>query len=499
MNTHIGTVPLSEDHDQRQSVWHQAWNQHGAVHCFEVLDRRFVMDVASGVVTEVLDDIAWNVVQDLKGGLTPRHILSRTPCDVERTKTALADLAELYQTGELFSPDPMLTPAHTRTEISSLCLMLADDCNLRCTYCFAFKGRPGRQRLMSAATARRAVDLLFETSTPGIPKSLSFFGGEPLLNSDVLKATTAYALEHGKKANTDVRINITTNGTLMTSDIRDFIARHPEISLIISMDGGADIHDRHRKFADGTGSHAVVQRRLQALVADTRIAPQRYSVRGTFTQETCQLEQSLEAILDLGIRDVSLEPAITKGDRLEVTAGQLDTIRKAYLELARHLLDCIEQGRQFSFFHFKVAMQRIAFVEPLYHQCSAGCGYLAVATEGALYPCHRLVGHPRYSMGHVNRGVTHYQLRSVFANINVNGKPACGKCWAKYHCGGGCHAHAAQFNGNIYQPYAIECELMKMRLEIAAYLQTVLTENSADPWMPDADQDWKRPEFVVQL
>jgi uncharacterized protein len=193
-----------------------------------------------------------------------------------------------------------------------------------------------------------------------------------------------------------------------------------------------------------------------------------------------------------------VEPAITKGDRFEILASQLENIKRNYERLALFYLDYIKQKRRFTFFHFQVAMQHIGFVEPMYRQCGAGVGYLAVATNGTLYPCHRFVGQQQYQMGRVDQGVTNDSLRSMFLKISVNRKPICRTCWIKYHCGGGCHAHAAKFNGNIYEPYTIECELMKHRLKIGAYLQTVLTDATDDAWLLSDQQALQRPEYLQQ-
>jgi uncharacterized protein len=476
------------------------WSDRGQVHLFEKFDKKFVLDVGSGVVVE-LDGVAWEILQALQRGETPEAVRGAfaDKLGAEAVDRALSELGEFYQVGELFSKDAMqVLPERKQAAVGSLCLILAEDCNLRCEYCFTHGGTyGGDRRMMPADVARAAIDFAFDASGRANALSFSFFGGEPLLNFGVLEETTDYTLARARETGKRVTFNVTSNATLLDGRVRDFYARHPEVSALLSIDGGEAINDRHRKFADGRGSYAKVADHIKAFRDDPRLGRRRFSVRGTYTGVNHEFTQATADLLDLGLTEISIEPAITQNEDIEIKEEHLPAIFAEYDRLARFYLERIKNGEPFSFFHFQHAIDHVASARPMFNPCGAGVGYFGVAADGKLYPCHRFVGDADFAMGDVWKGVTNEKLAELFGSVSINRKEKCRTCWAKYHCGGGCHRHCAEYSdGDIHQPYDLECELMKYRVELGAYLYAALTEeefSAARRSLPDTLA--RRPEF----
>ncbi|NIS59869.1 MAG: SPASM domain-containing protein [Proteobacteria bacterium] len=456
--------------------------------------------MGSGVVIE-LDEPAWKITAALAEGIpfSEVRLLFDGEYSIQKLDRALRELSKLHDAGELFSVDPSPEPPDcTGGPVANLCLILARDCNLRCEYCYADGGSfAGKRSLMSEDTAKEAVDFLFSRAGSVIDLSISYFGGEPLLNFPVLSTTTEYALDQAKTHKKNIRFNITTNATLLNKKVRNFLSKHPEIFLIFSMDGGAETHNRYRRFANGRGSYEAVHRNVRSFFEDKRLDPRRSSVRGTFTGVDHDFINAVIELLELGSKDLSIEPAILRGTKLEIKEEQLPAIQKEYDRVALFFLEKIKGGEPFTFFHFQRAIDHVAFAEPMCKTCGAGVGYLAADLDGSLFPCHRFVGDKHFAMGNIWDGITDEHLRALFGKIHVNNKEKCRICWAKYHCGGGCHRHAIEFNNDIHEPYEIECELIKCRIELGAYIYAELTEEEKGEiqlFGPDLMEC--RPEFT---
>lgn len=476
----------------------QRWDERGHLHLFERFGRYLAFDRGSGVVSE-FDQVSWDLATRIARGEIPSEAMqsaagSHSPAQL---RSALDELTEMYVAGDIFSPDPMPQPAPRASKVSALCLMMAEDCNLRCDYCFAEPGKLGRRkRRMEWDTAQKAVDLLMGDADAKPDVSLSFFGGEPLLNFPLVVKTAEYAKSEAHKRGGSVRLAITTNVTVMNKRIRDFLADNPDLTLILSIDGGEELHDRHRRYANGRGSHRTVQRNIRALVEDERINNRRLSIRGTFINTSALLVRAVTELLELGIPDISVEPAFVKGPPLEFNSRQVEDTKRAYDELAFHCVQKAKKRQPLSFFHFQTAMSRIRFADPMLRPCGAGSGYLAVSSDGILYPCHRFVGNEAYAMGDVAGGAQETRIADLFGGMHVNKHEKCRDCWAKYHCGGGCHCHAVDFNGDIHVPYDVECELHQYRLETSAYIQAELTDGEPESaFRSREDIGSRRPEF----
>jgi len=398
------------------------------------------------------------------------------------TRTAMNEVAQLYTAGDIFAEgQPIESAADGDGHINFLCLMIAEDCNLRCSYCFADSGAFGGSRgLMSAETSHAAVDFLIGQSGESRSIGLSFFGGEPLLNASVLEDTAGYAVSRTRKADMDVRFSITTNATLINERVLRFLASLPQMSIILSIDGGPEIHNANRKFKNGRDSYKVVEKNIRKLFDDANIDPGRLSIRGTFNLWEPRLLEAVTELLQFGAPEISVEPAFLKSSPVKITDADIDATKRAYDELARHYVERATSGKPYSFFHFDSLVHRIFQFEPVPRPCGAGMGYLAVSADGTLYPCHRFVGMSDFALGNVFDGLTTPQVRNQFLGLSVDKKPTCNQCWAKYYCGGGCHCHGVEFNDTLFEPYSIECELFRHRLELSAYICSVLSDRQDD-------------------
>jgi len=447
------------------------------IHMFEVNGRRIVCDVHSCVFTEI-DELAWDVLKEsvkTSGSDAVINALS-TRYVTREISEAIDELEYMESKGFLFSEDPLAQYKAQTSAVSTLCLNVAQDCDLDCRYCFAKRGTYGQGKTrMSSEVARKSVDFILDNSGRLRKLTLCFFGGEPLLNFSVVEETVNYSLRRGKERGKEFRFNITTNGTMLTRAVREFLARN-DFSIIFSIDGPKEIQDEMRPFNDGTGSYDVVSTNLKELIEDVGKIKLVFSIRSTFTRQQHDISRIALHLAGMGCHDISVEPAVLRDDELEIRACDLQEIKDEYSRFARLYVDEIKKGHYFSFFHFRHTMDQTFRATRYLTQCGAGSGYLAVSSDGGLYPCHRFVGRGEYLMGDVFNGINRADIGNLFNSSHVNSKAKCLRCWARYICGGGCHAYAIEFNGNILKPYGIECELMKHRIELGAYIYAVLVE-----------------------
>jgi uncharacterized protein len=451
------------------------------IHMFKVKGRRFVYDVNSCFFTEI-DALAWNVLKQSAHAHTKSDIEHALTSKYNKTDIAVAiDELELLQAkGRLFSQDQTTNAKGGSSHvISSLCLMVAQDCDLSCRYCFAQTGTYGKQKTkMSREVAYKTVDFLIANSYE-LPKvTLCFFGGEPLLNFPVIQDTVEYALARSKETGKQFLFNLTTNGTMLTKPKTEFLASN-NFGVIFSIDGPKDVQDDMRPFRDGSGSYTVVSHNLKSLVQNSSGPRLNFSVRGTYTRKHHNLSKVVAHLLELGCREISVEPAILEHEQLQIRRKDLPRIKRDYAKLADFYIAKINEGIAFSFFHFRLVMDQAYRPTRNYTQCHAATGYLAVSANGDLYPCHRLVGKENFQMGNVFKGISQPEIQEIFDSAQVNNKSKCHRCWAKYTCGGGCNAYSIEFNNNIHKPYEIECELMKCRIELGAYIYAYIAENYA--------------------
>jgi len=393
--------------------------------------------------------------------------------DGSQLTEVLAELHELIEAQKLFTP--MLEVPLTFSQkpiVKSLCLHVAHDCNLRCGYCFAGTGDFGHERgMMSKEVAEQAIEFIIKNSGARINSEIDFFGGEPLMNMDTVRHAVSYVrrreIETGKK----FKLTLTTNGVLLNDELNQYLNDN-NISLVLSLDGRQAVHDNMRRFVNGQGSYDMVLKNMTKTIQSRD--DQNYYMRGTYT--ACNLDFAAD-VLDMaahGCTQLSVEPVVSKDSRYALTEEHLPKLFEEYDKLAKVYLERKRNGQGFDFFHFNLDINHGPCVAKRLSGCGAGHEYLAVTPEGDLYPCHQFVGREEFLLGNVVDGVKNTELPNKFRQAHVLNKEECRECWARYYCGGGCHANADMFNKDIHQPYKMGCELQKKRLECAIMIQAVL-------------------------
>lgn len=442
------------------------------IHKFKQGDDYILLDVNSGAV-HLIDELTYKILDDFDG-TNDAQILEKY--HAEDTAEILSELHALIDAGELFAPDIDVPPTFaTRGVVKSLCFMIAQDCNLRCKYCFGDGGSFGHRAVMTEEIGCAAVDFLIKNS--GIRKhcEIDFFGGEPLINFRTVKAVTEYVREREKDTGKLFKLTLTTNGVLLDEKISAWLNEN-NISVVLSLDGRKEIHDAMRPDISGRGSYDRVVKNFKRLV-DSR-GGENYYLRGTYTKKNLDFTADVLSAYDAGFDILSIEPVVLKDSPLGLTEEDLPRIREEYDRLTEVYLERRRAGRGFFFFHFNVDLNNGACVAKRLSGCGAGHEYFAVAENGDLYPCHQFVGREKYRLGNIFDGVdksARHWLK-YFRESHVLNKPKCKKCWAKFFCSGGCHANADLFHGDIREPYEVGCEIQKKRLECAIYIQAKLAE-----------------------
>lgn len=437
------------------------------VHAFSVDDCHLVFDTNSGSLHQI-DAVAWALLQEFKvtgdWNLAQQGAARQYPqclvCEAAEELMSLieADLLFTEDEGwEDFVPGRDLGP-------KALCLNIAHTCNLSCRYCFVPAQLRTGQSLMPPEVIRAAVDFLIR-ETPYEYLTMDFFGGEPLLNLDGVKFAVNYALEQGKQKKW--KFTLTTNALLLDDDAISFFKKY-NISLVLSCDGRPEVHDAYRVTGSGASTSSLVENRLRRFFETGGC--QEYYVRGTYTRQNLDFAQDVLYLADLGARSISLEPVVAPSDQqYSLREEDLARLRREYLHLARLLRERERGGKEISYYHYDFDLRGGPCVAKRLTGCGAGYQYLAVTPEGELYPCHQFVGHADYRMGDVWQGITAPELQERFRGAHVYQKASCRNCWARFLCGGGCHAQAAFLQGDLRQPDPFFCDLMRARLEGALY------------------------------
>ncbi len=445
------------------------------VHQYKNNGYNIVLDVNSGSV-HVVDDMVYDMIPYYKekGPEETIRLLSGRYPEAELREGA-ADLEELTAAGKLYSEDiyedysQEIVDAKTPV-VKALCLHIAHDCNLAFLYCFAEEGEyHGRRALMSYEVGKKALDFLIEHSGSRRNLEVDFFGGEPLLNWQVVKDLVAYGRRQEKIHNKNFRFTLTTNGVLLNDEVQEFVNREMA-NVVLSIDGRKEVHDHMRPFRNGKGSYDLVLPRFRKL-ADSR-NQEKYYVRGTFTRYNRDFSRDVLHLADLGFRQISVEPVVgTEEEEYALRPEDLPEIFAEYDRLAAEMVRRYGTDEDFTFFHFMLDLTGGPCVAKRLSGCGSGTEYLAVTPWGDLYPCHQFVGEEKYRMGNVDEGIIRTDLREEFRNCNVYSKEKCRNCFARFYCSGGCAANAYKFHGSINEAYEISCELERKRVECAIMIQ----------------------------
>jgi len=450
------------------------------IHQYKMGGYNIVLDVCSGSV-HVVDDIAYDIIEmyeahsqdDIIDAMKEKYLecADVTEADIQE---CYAQIGELKEQGKLFAPDtfePMAGELKQKTSgvIKALCMHIAHTCNLNCSYCFASQGKyHGDRAVMSFEVGKRALDFLIENSGTRRNLEVDFFGGEPLMNFDVVKQLVAYARSVEKEKGKNFRFTLTTNGMLIDDDVIDFANRECS-NVVLSLDGRKEIHDRYRVDYAGNGSWERIVPKFQELVKAR--GGKDYYMRGTFTHANPDFLNDIQQMLDLGFTELSMEPVVcAPGDPSELTEEDKAIVLEQYEKLAELMRQRDKEGRPFTFYHYMIDLTGGPCIYKRISGCGSGTEYMAVTPWGDLYPCHQFVGDEKFKLGNIWDGVDNTAIQDEFMGCNVYARKECRDCWARLYCSGGCAANAYHSTGSIKGIYEYGCDLFRKRMECAIFV-----------------------------
>lgn len=455
------------------------------IHKFKLSGFNILLDVNSGGV-HIVDDLTYDLLDNVEPPFAdkcPEEVVTKLSkaYDANEIEECYQEIVSLYNDKILFSEDDYEKYAKfaVASPVKAMCLHIAHDCNLRCEYCFASTGDygVGRKR-MSLETGKKAIDFLLEKSLDRKNLELDFFGGEPLMNWDVVKEIVLYAREKEKEYGKKFRFTITTNGILLTDDKIDFINKEMS-NVVLSIDGRKEVNDRMRKRVDGSGSYDKITDSFKKLVE--KRGDKEYYVRGTYTKYNLDFSNDVMHLYELGFDQISVEPVMADPEMpYAITKSDLPKIFKEYEILADKLQKVYEQGKFVNFFHFMLDLDQGPCAIKRLRGCGCGNEYVAITPDGDIYPCHQFVGIEDFKMGNLDEGTFNEEMKSYFAGSHVYSKPECKKCWAKFYCSGGCNANNYIYEGDIHNAHKLSCEIQKKRLECSIMLKALRLAESAE-------------------
>ena len=425
------------------------------IHIFSYHDHYYIYDVGSGSLHECDEKTA----RVLEG--------DKTDVSDEELKAILEDAEALKEQGLLYKEEVKAYPMKSH-EVKALCLHVSHDCNLRCKYCFADEGAyHSKREVMSRETAFAAIDFLLRESGQRKVLEVDFFGGEPLMNLGVVKDTVYYAKEQAAKLGKRFLFTTTTNGLLLDDETIKFFNEEME-NVVLSLDGRPEVHDAVRKTVNGKGSFDLVIEKIKKFVRSR--GDKHYYVRGTFTAKNLDFAKDVLFLADQGFDSISMEPVVTDIPELQIREEHLPRIEKEYENLCEAYLEREEKGEGFNFFHFNIDLEGGPCLQKRVSACGAGNEYFSVVPNGDIYPCHQFAGDSKWKMGSVFEGTLDENIRSKFAESCLFTRKKCENCFAKFICSGGCSANNYHYNGDIEEPYAMTCAMMKKRIECAMHI-----------------------------
>lgn len=465
------------------------------IHQYQNNGYNIVLDVVSGAV-HVVDQLCYDVISELNKLCDNQEeyaleLLEKPQAfdglvqalggqyTKDELKDALSDVVELTSAGQLFVKDTyesMVEEVKKRkTVVKALCLHIAHDCNLACKYCFAEEGEyHGRRALMSYEVGKKALDFLIANSGSRRNLEVDFFGGEPLMNWQVVKDLVAYGRRQEKLYDKHFRFTVTTNGVLLNDEIQEFVNQEMD-NVVLSLDGRKEVNDNMRPFRNGKGSYDLIVPKFQKLAQSRN--QERYYIRGTFTRNNLDFSKDILHFADLGFKQMSIEPVVgDKSDPYAIRSEDLPKIMEEYDKLAKVMIEREKEGKGFNFFHFMIDLDGGPCVAKRLSGCGSGTEYLAVTPWGDLYPCHQFVGQENFLMGNVDEGILRPEIGDDFRSCNVYSKDKCRRCFAKFYCSGGCMANAYNFHGTIHDAYEIGCEMQRKRVECAIMIKAALAD-----------------------
>jgi len=382
--------------------------------------------------------------------------------DVATSRLYLGEFDPVQLPSSAAAQGPGLNPT---PKVRALSLAIAQTCNLGCTYCYAQGGSFGQpSKAMALPVAIQAIDRLLGEAVAGETVNLSFLGGEPLVNRDVLRAAARHAFAAATRRDVRVNFALTTNGTLIKPEDADFFEEHA-FAVTISLDGKAELHDALRPFRNGRGTYAEIMTRVQPLLKKQR--RMQVSARVTVTPRNLELHDTLRSFLAAGFHSVGFSPMLSS------PAGQDQMGGDALVEMLEQMVACgidfereIIAGRRYAFLNMVNAMREIHRHSRRLLPCGAGDGYFGVSADGELFACHRFVGEERAGMGDLASGVDRERQDAWLSSRRVDRQEPCRSCWARHLCGGGCH-HEVLHRGRV------ACDFIRgwLHYALSAYLR----------------------------
>ena len=450
------------------------------IHQYKLNNYNIVLDTYSGAIHTV-DDLAYDIISLYKEkteeeivNLMLKKYKNDSTITREEIISCIEDIKELEKNGKLFSKDIYENYAfdfkNRKTEIKALCLHVAHTCNLNCEYCFASQGKyHGERALMSYEIGKRALDFLIQNSGNRHNLEVDFFGGEPLMNFEVVKKLVEYARKQEKIYNKNFRFTLTTNGLLINDEVIDFVNKEMS-NVVLSLDGRKEVHDHLRKTITGEGSYDIIIPKFKKLVEARK--GKNYYIRGTFTHNNVDFLKDILHMADLGFKELSMEPVVcAPNEPYALTEQDLPIIKEQYELLAKEMITRDSENNGFTFYHYMLDLTHGPCIYKRISGCGSGTEYLAVTPWGDLYPCHQFVGDEKFKLGDIYNGITNTKIRDEFKLCNDYARPECKDCWAKLYCSGGCAANSYHATGSVLGTYKYGCELLKKRIECAIMIK----------------------------
>ncbi len=447
------------------------------IHQYKLGGYNIVLDICSGSVHAV-DEVAYDIISIFES-MTKEEVISkmwekyreRDDISKEDIEECYAQVLSLKESSKLFVEDTFEEKAgelkrKTAGVVKALCLHIAHTCNLNCAYCFASQGKYcGDRALMSFEVGKRALDFLVENSGTRRNLEVDFFGGEPLMNFDVVKKLVQYARSIEKEKGKNFRFTLTTNGVLVDDDVIEFSNKEMS-NVVLSLDGRKEVHDRYRVDYSGNGSWEKIVPKFQEFVK--KRGNKNYYMRGTFTHHNPDFLEDIKTMLDLGFTELSMEPVVcAEGDEAALTYDDLPIVLEQYEKLSELMIKRRKEGAPFTFYHYMIDLQGGPCIYKRISGCGSGTEYMAVTPWGDLYPCHQFVGDDKFLLGNIFDGVKNTAIQDEFMECNVYSREECRDCWARLYCSGGCAANAYHATGSVKGVYKYGCELFKKRMECA--------------------------------
>lgn len=443
------------------------------IHKFERNGVYVVLDVNSGAV-HVIDEMVYKILDHYpENDMDVTVDLLKNDFKQDEIRLAISEIQMLIDQEQLFSEDKYIKNLEFKNRkpvIKAMCLHVAHDCDLRCKYCFASQGDfEGDRSLMSLEVGKKALKFLVENSGNRRNLEVDFFGGEPLMNFDVVKELVTYGKSLEKDNNKNFRFTITTNGVLLDDKKIDYINENMD-NVVLSIDGRKEVNDLMRTTPNGKGSYDIIVPKFKDLIK--KRGEKTYYIRGTFTKFNTDFAKDVIHFSDLGFKSTSVEPVVTKPEYdYALSEKDLEEIFNQYDLLADELLARKNTEKEFDFFHFTMDLSQGPCIIKRLSGCGAGSEYVAITPEGDIYPCHQFVGDEDFKIGNILEGTYNNHLSNDFKEAHVYNKEKCKECWAKFYCSGGCHANAYNFNNDINIPYDLGCEMERKRIECSLYIQ----------------------------